>query len=426
MIKKVCSISAFFGCVVILVAFFAQAALAQEMQRAYTETELVKVRKWEQNWSGKKIDKNNIDQVAMYLPDSMVAVMKNPDKWAAPEEGFYFTIRPYEFVPETPNFIAASKANAGKAKLAADGSIENLAELAGRLFMDPGKDAMKMAWNFDMQNGGDTAHYTKYSQNINPKSRTDRLATQEQWDLSFVNRTEVDPRPALTNNPRGYRAGMFMHMYKPPEFLNTRMYTMRFIDQKKEDDSYIWYNQFRRIRRMSTAQRTDAVDGTNQIYDDDSLWDGQLTRNTYTYRGNKDMLADRHDGLTQVTRNAGQAIANGMSFERCNLLIVEAINKDPDYIYSKRIWYLDPETYYIMWTEIYDKQGRLWRMFFNSTQALRTATGVMKPVLVGSHFLDLQRVHSGFNSQQKQGTYEISIPTVSEKMFTISNLQRAN
>jgi hypothetical protein len=138
------------------------------------------------------------------------------------------------------------------------------------------------------------------------------------------------------------------------------------------------------------------------------------------------MLADRHDGLRQVQRNAGQAIANGMSFERCNLLIVEAINKDPDYVYSKRIWYLDPETYYIMWTEIYDKQGRLWRLFFNHTQPLRTATGAMKPMLIGSHFLDLQRTHSGFNTQQKLGVIEMSIPTVSEKMFTISNLQRAN
>ena len=43
---------------------------------------------------------------------------------------------------------------------------------------------------------------------------------------------------------------MFLHMYLPAEFLNTRMYTLRYIDQKKEDDSYLWYSQFRRIRRM--------------------------------------------------------------------------------------------------------------------------------------------------------------------------------
>ncbi|MFO7656998.1 MAG: hypothetical protein R6W78_08015, partial [Bacteroidales bacterium] len=51
-----------------------------------------------------------------------------------------------------------------------------------------------------------------------------------------VNRTELDPRPAIDNNAKGYRRGMFLHMYLPPEFLNTRMYTLRYIDQKKHND----------------------------------------------------------------------------------------------------------------------------------------------------------------------------------------------
>ena len=88
----------------------------------------------------------------------------------------------------------------------------------------------------------------------------------------------------------------------------------------------------------------------------------------------------------------GQGFSNNMTFERCNLLVVEAINKDPNYIYGKRIWYLDPETYYIMHTEIYDQQGRFWKLFFNSTQPLKSSTGVMKPVIVGTHFYDAQRV----------------------------------
>ena len=215
-------------------------------------------------------------------------------------------------------------------------------------------------------------------------------------------------------------------MYLPPEFLNTRMYTMRYIDQKKEDDSYLWYSQFRRIRRVSTSQRTDAIDGSNLIYDDEYLWDGQLLRNTYAYRGKKDMLTDRHDGVGQVRREAGQSFSNAMSFERCNLLVVDAINKDSEYVYSKRVWYLDPETYYIMWSEMYDKQGRYWRLFFNSTQPLKTETGVMKPVIVGTHFFDLQRMHSGISDQQKVSSPAISVSTITADMFTVSNLQRTH
>ena len=128
--------------------FLAVPAAAQEMQKAFSDEELARVREWEKTWAGKKIDKTNVDQVAQFMPEALVTVIKNPDTWGAPPEGYFFTIRPYEFIAETPNFIAASKANAGKAKLAEDGSIANLAELAGRLFMDPGEDAMKDGLEF--------------------------------------------------------------------------------------------------------------------------------------------------------------------------------------------------------------------------------------------------------------------------------------
>jgi len=411
-------------CVCTVIAFFVTPAAAQEMQKAYADAELAKVREWEKTWVGKKIDKTNVDQVAPFMLETLVDTIKKPDKWGAPPEGYYFTIRPYEFIPETPNFIAASKANAGKAKLAADGSIENLTELAGRLFMDPGEDAMKMAWNFEMQNRGDSFSYRKYAPNVNPRSRSERVGDQQVSELYFINRTEMDPKPVIPKNKKGYRRGMFMHMFLPAEMINTRMYTMRYIDQKKEDDSYLWYSQFRRIRRMNTSQRTDAIDGTDLIYDDDYLWDGQLSRNNYTYKGKRELLTDRHDGGLLLKRVKGQGFANNLSFERCNLLVVEAVNKDPNYIYSKRIWYLDPETYYIMHTEIYDKQGRYWKMFFNTTTPLQSQTGVMKPVIVGTYYADVQRTHNGLAMQQGINQPQVSDPDVTVDWFTTSYLQK--
>lgn len=411
-------------CICTALLFMALPAAAQEMQKAYTDAELTKVREWEKTWAGKKIDKTNVDQVADLMLPTFVDIIKDPDKWGSSPEGYFFMIRPYEFIPETPGFIAASKANAGKAKLAADGTIENLGELAGRLFMDPGEDAMKIAWNFEMQNRGDAFTYRKFSPNVNPKNKTERLADQQYNEYYFVNRTELDPKPALPNNPKGYRRGMFLHMYLPAEFINTRMFTLRYVDQKKEDDSYLWYSQFRRIRRVNTSQRTDAIDGSDLIYDDEYLWDGQLLRNTYTYKGKKELLTQRHDGLAQTTRESGISLSNNMNFERCNLLVIEAVNKDPNYVYGKRVWYLDPETYYIMHTEIYDQQGRFWKLFFNSTQPVKTSTGVMKPVIVGTHFYDAQRIHSGVANSQATNQPTVSDTAVTADWYTTSYLQK--
>jgi len=175
---------------------------------------------------------------------------------------------------------------------------------------------------------------------------------------------------------------------------------------------------------MNTSQRTDAIDGSDLIYDDEYLWDGQLSRNIYTYKGKRELLTDRHDGLIMTNRVDGMGFSNNMSFERCNLLVVEAVNKDPNYIYGKRVWYIDPETYYIMHTEIYDQQGRYWKLFFNSVGPLRSQLGVMKPVIIGTHFYDIQRIHSGLANSQTTNQPIVSDLSVSADWFTTTYLQK--
>ena len=52
----------------------------------------------------------------------------------------------------------------------------------------------------------------------------------------------------------------------------------------------MWYAPFRRIRRINVGQRTDTIDGTDMIYDDEYGWDGHIQRNTYQLIGKKEML----------------------------------------------------------------------------------------------------------------------------------------
>ncbi len=395
-----------------------------DLGTAYTAEELVEVREWEKIWVGKKIDAGNIDQISDYFPKAYTGMIKNPEKWGAPPEGLYFYIQPYKKVNATKGMIEATQKYASIVKKPdADGIIANYAEVAGRPFPKP-QNGLEIAYNFDFNNHGDAAHYRRYSPNINPKSRTDRMSDQEYWEFYWVQRTEIEPKPALPKNKKGYRRAFFTHMYKPEEFLNTRMYVLRYMNPKKDDDTYLYYSQFRRIRRLSTSQKTDSIDGTDLIYDDEYFWDGQIIRNNYTYKGKKDMLASRHTDMKKTTRQPGQGLVNGLTYERCNLLVVEAINKDPNYIYGKRVWYVDPESYLILWTEIYDENGRFWKMFTNYTNVLPTMQGDKKHFIVGTCFPDFVRIHSGLSNQQHFFEPEISNPKQKSNMFTISNLQK--
>jgi hypothetical protein len=400
----------------------AAAAGGVTIPTAYTPEELTAVREWEKTWVGKKIDHTNIDQVAMFMPESYVGIYKDPEKWGGPPEGLYFTIVPYREVTPTKGMIEATHTYAPLVRTHPDGTIENYAEIAGIPYPQP-KTGLEMAWNFELNNHGDTCQYRKWSPNINPARRNERLADQEYTEMYFIHRTEIDPKPAFSPNRRGAHRAYFMHTYLPSEFLNMRMYTMRFIDQDKEDELYIWYSQFRRIRRMSTAQKMDNIDGTDLIYDDEYFWEGRVMLNTYTYIGRKDLLCTRRQDMRATVRQLGQGIVNGLTYERCNTFVVEALHKDPHYVYGKRIWYLDPESYLILWTEIYDQRGNFWKCFLQHTDMLTTEIGETKHAIVGSTYVDFQRTHAGLSDSQKISRPVISID-VSPDIFTVRNLQK--
>lgn len=411
----------FFGaCMVALVP--ALAGANEVIGTAYTPEDLAKVREWEKTWVGKKIDKTNVDQVAAFLPDSYVDLLKNSDKWGGPPEGIYFKVVAYQPVPETKGFVAATKKYAPTVKKNPDGTIANYTEIAGRPFPEP-KDGFELAYNYEFNNHGDAAKYRRDAPNVSPTSRTERLADQEYTEYFFIHRTEKEPLPAVADNPKGMHRAYFMTMYKPAEFLNTRMFNIRYADSKKEDDAYLWYSQFRRIRRMSTAQRTDSIDGSDLIYDDEYLWDGQLVRNNYTLKGRKDLLCSRHTDLTATTRQNGQAVMSGLTIERCNTYVIDVVNKDPNYIYSKRVWYLDPETAIILWTDLYDANGKFWKCFMQNTRPCPTEIGDVKPFIVGTQFADFQRYHGGVSDQDKYYKPKVTID-VPARTFTVGNLQK--
>lgn len=387
---------------------------------SYSGDELAKVREWEKTWVGKKIDKTNIDQVSEFMLDKLVEVYKDPGKWGSPPEGSYFNIVPYRQIIETKGMIEATKKYAPLVKTDPDGIIINYAEIAGIPFPAP-KTGREMAYNMECNTRGDTFLQRWWSPSIDPRHRTDRPADQIFEEMYFIHRVDVDPKPAILKNPKGYHRGQLLHFVLPPEMYNSRMIVMKFIDETVDYSSYLYYSEFRRIKRLSQAERTNAIDGTDMIYDDGNMWDGYLTHNkSFDYKGKKELLAARHQDVKKVTRVAGQGQADGYNMERCNLYVVEVKHKDPNYLYSKRLWYIDPETYHIQYQEMYDQLGQYWKFYAQPTGDIKTANDEMKNMPVAFQMHDFQRTHSGYSSYDVQKVSH----NVKGKTFLLSNLQK--
>ena len=387
---------------------------------SYENDALTKVREWEKNWAGKKIDKTNIDQVSEYIPESFVSVYKNPEKWGAPIDNSYFMIKAYAQFVDTKGMIDATKKYSPLVKMNADGWIENYSDLAGVPFPAP-KTGQELAWNFDFNSHGDSNHYNNKGPVITPGQSVERSTQTERWELYYIHRVDVQPLPKYEKNKKGIHRGMFQHMYKPPESNNTRFFNLRYIDPEASDDGYMYYAPFRRVRRISVGQRTDTIDGSDFIYDDEYGWDGHIQRNTYKLIGRKDLLCSRRTDVTKFERISGQAVPSNIVRERINTYVVEIKSKDPNYIYSKRVWYLDPETYLVTWTEIYDDLGKFWKGFEVLNTEFPTKQGGTKILPSGYITIDFQRTHA---ANLLVSYIEVGQEKVDKRMFSISNLQK--
>ena len=133
------------------------------------------------------------------------------------------------------------------------------------------------------------------------------------------------------------------------------------------------------------------------------------------------MLCSRHQDIDKLTRTTGQGLADGFTRERCNLYVVEVKSKNPNYIYSKRIWYVDPETNWIVWQETFDKLGRFWKCFELASADLTTELGQVKNMYVSHIQQDFQRNHSGMGFVNHKA---ISTKKIKPSLYSLGNLQK--
>lgn len=384
---------------------------------SYEGPALASVRYWEKNWAGKKITTETVDQVKEYLHEAVYKAMKDPAVFGA--KSLWFEIVPYRPYEPSRGLIDATRKYAPDAALDKKENLVNYGNVAGYPFPQPVK-GIEMAWNFDSNTRGDSSYLFHGGTVVDCRSGHEREAGHLRWELSWVGRYDVPPLPKIPkkDNPRGIARSFFQRHTAPPDFMDTTMLELRYQDNRDED-LWIYTAMFRRIRRYATSQRTDTIDGTDMIYDDQEGWYTNPTRNTYAAKGRADLLVGRHQDPKNVQRDSGQGFWNGFQRERVNHWVVEVVNKDPSYIYSRQIWYLDPETWQMNFKVMYNRQGQLWKLYELTYNEVPSAVGCKVSMPSSEHIVDFIRRH-GSPGNREIKSVGIDIPL---KQFTTRALQ---
>ena len=313
-----------------------------------------------------------------------------PELWANRDfilyEGMRMEIGP-PFADYSPPevFERASRENAGTAKLGPDGSLEGY--VAGEPFpMDeidcPGDpDAgVKIAWNFDYrwQGAGAASHgrytywdrgeelplyYEGSGRTVLLSHRPEPQYAKKNGDLFRGEERKLAFRVSVDAPFDAKGIALINYRYKSADgpLANTR-----------NDDTWVYVPILRRVRRISSYQRTDAVSGTDFTLDDLSGFSGIVPQYTWTCLGEQDVLATVNSKVKAYPYTRDHNFGPyGLSFadDRWELRRTFKIQFEPrndDHPYSRKVIYVDRNTSEILYSFAYDQKGDLWKMIYHN------------------------------------------------------------
>jgi hypothetical protein len=284
----------------------------------------------------------------------------------------------FEIIPTRqfyrPNkFLEITKLNLGKTKLDKDGYIVPRSWQGGIPFPKPsGKfKAQQIYYNFEkkMETWDFSYFLAIEARGFDKKLFMDHYAEGVNSNLKLMGRSVFPPFGWF--DERAERNGEYMAnstaLFNPRAQRGTVVLQYRYDDPNKLDPWMVYVPSLRRIRKM---QATDTQDPQgDQAYDDRSHLTQKITPKKFPYKF--EIIAEREYLLAYRYANGAMCFdsKNGYAMKGVQLMrrpcyVLQMTQLDNNYVYSKRVLYVDKETFGVQLSAAYDQKGQLYRSQF--------------------------------------------------------------
>lgn len=372
---------------------------------------------------GEAITAVNVDGVAEQLAPGILWCVRH---------GMNLTLAPYKQIHPPKAYVEATEQYAAQVQLSADG-LRLAGYVAGLPF--PSLDANdpqlanKIMWNYYYRPYfTDDYTWRNFAADTGPTSERgldiERHYTIRHFGRLFYNgRLYVDPKPELPNPEKIRYKEITGPLLSPLDLKGAGQLSYRFIALEEQDRTWLYLPTLRRVRRLSTAQRSDSVFGQDTDIDSYYGYSGNIAWMTWSYLGEKTMLGSFHAEHSPVQWCPPPGdFAFCDAWEPRKVYVVEGVSKLPQYAFSKRILYLDQETYSVLYMDAYDRGGRLWKTWINQWRATDRASSHPDVVVYPDEQLfnpsfvmvDVQLGHA-----TRSWTPQESSPTREEEFFNV-------
>jgi hypothetical protein len=283
-----------------------------------------------------------------------------PEFEIVPTQQYYFSLPVAQY----------TKKNMGKTKLDDKGYLIPSSWEGGVPFPRPSgpNKAQQIMFNVEKRYTGWDGSFAYYGTIVGARKdlSIDYNGALTNRHIKYAGRLALEPYGWLDERAkqRGEYRQFIMNFIAPRDNAGTAMSALYYLDPNKADLLMVYVPQLRRIRMMTSSDSQDPIQGQDMIYDDNDGFLQKLSPTRFPYK--YEVLEEREylvycytDGSVTIGKK-GLELKN-VKLERRPMYVVRLTQLDPNYVYSKRIFYIDKETFLYVHIENYDQKGRLYR-----------------------------------------------------------------
>jgi hypothetical protein len=359
--------------------------------------------------------------------------------------GLQIQLKEYEKYEYPPVYYEFTEKYKGTVKLE-DGGRKISNYVAGQPFeLDPDDPLVgwKCIWNtFYGRQLGDCIVTPKFGYVfVDMKRGVERTQWGEWGNYYYKNRHIYPPVPVHETKENLYSKNLLFFVY-PFDVKGLGVMAINYDDDRLQEN-WAYLRSVRRVRRLSAAAWMDPIGGTDQLYDDQEIFNAYPAwYQDYKYMGKKKLLIPRNVPydiwLTEEDSIIDQYPRMDLTnppycqplgeYEPADVHILETI--PPDYHpYSKKVCYIDEEAWKPVQAVCYDRKGEYWKYFNIAGSPKPGEKGLDRGeenkymMSIWGHMMDFQKMHAtNWNNCLK---FTINPKGIDDKYFSTERLRQA-
>ncbi|OXI33529.1 DUF1329 domain-containing protein [Burkholderia aenigmatica] len=307
------------------------------------------------------IDASNVDKYADRLSPGQVQLVKQ-------KKGYRMEVYPSHRECQLPDAVAQnSKANLTAAKLDSTGQMVQTAILPGVPFPQP-KTGAEAILNYLLRYRGEGLEWASVVTTVSPRPGGG------DWIDAISSASEYFPTgkagKTTPDNVDQFSQGTFFAMNSPAALAGQAFVQRQYFN--KDAETFYYFPGQRRVRRMPAyTHDAPAIGFENQyLIDEANMFFGSIDRFNWKLVGKKEMIvpynafgmykfnSKLHDVLTP-----NGIAAENRRYEVHRVWVVEAtVKPSARHVASKKVFYLDEDSWLALVGDDYDAQGKLWKV----------------------------------------------------------------